>query len=155
MKTTLIAITTICLGATATYAQKITADKVPAAVQTTFKKQFAQATKAEWEMEEADYEVNFKNKGIEHSAKFNKDGAWLSTEQEIKKAELPAAVKQAVEKEFPKAELDEVEKVTYPGNKTDYEMEVEIGKQKYEVLYSADGKQLKKEEMKKEAGKKD
>src|ERR1700741_4756117 len=91
-----------------------------------------------------------KNNGTDFSAKYNKEGSWLSTEQEIKKTELPAAVKQAVEKEFPKAELDEVEKVTYPDNKTDYEMEVELGKQKFEVLYSAEGKLLKKEEMKKE-----
>jgi hypothetical protein len=150
MKAIIFAITISCLGATAAYAQKITADKVPASVQTSFKKQFAQANKVEWEMEEADYEVGFKNSGTEFSAKYNKEGNWLSTEQEIKKTELPANVKQAVEKDFPKAELDEVEKVTYPNNKTDYEMEVELGKQKFEVLYSAEGKLLKKEEMKKE-----
>ncbi|HTA62982.1 MAG TPA: PepSY-like domain-containing protein [Bacteroidia bacterium] len=150
MKAIIFATAIICLGATATYAQKIATDKVPTNVQVSFKKQFAQANKVEWEMEEADYEVNFKNSGVESSAKYNKDGGWLSTEQEIKKTELPASVKQAVDKDFPKAELDEIEKVTYPNNKTDYEMEVEVGKQKFEVLYSTEGKQLKKEEMKKE-----
>src|ERR1700751_4433123 len=83
MKAIIFPITSVCLGATATYAQKITADKVPAPVQTNFKKQFAQANKTEWEMEETDYEVNFKNNGVEFSAKYSKDGNWLETEQEI------------------------------------------------------------------------
>jgi len=151
MKAIIFAITSLCLGATATYAQKITTDKVPAGVQANFKKQFAQAAKVQWEMEDADYEVNFKNNGVESSAKYNKDGNWLAIEQEIKKAELPAAVLQTVSKEFPKAELDEIEKVTYPNNKIAYEMEVEQGKQKFEVQFSTDGQLLKKEEMKKEA----
>lgn len=152
MKAIIFAITISCLGASATYAQKITTDKVPASVQTNFKKQFAQANKVVWEMEEADYEVNFKNNGIEHSAKYNKEGNWLETEQEIKKTDLPTVVTQAVNKEFPKAELEEIEKVTFPNNKTVYEMEVEQGKQKFEVQFSTDGQLLKKEVVtKKEA----
>ena len=150
MKAIIFAITSLCIGATAAYAQKIAPEKVPGGVQANFKKQFAQAAKVEWEMEEADYEVNFKNNGVESSAKYTKDGSWLSSEQEIKKAELPAAVLQAVEKEFPKAELDEIEKVTYPGNKIAYEMEVEKDKKKFEVQFSPNGQVLKKEEMKKE-----
>ena len=151
MKAIIFAITSLCLGATATYAQKIASDKVPAGVQANFKKQFAQANKVQWEIEETDYEVNFKNNGVEHSAKYGKDGNWLEMEQEIKKTDLPTAIQQAVNKEFPKAELDEIEKVTYPNNKITYEMEVEQGKQKFEVQFSTDGQLLKKEEMKKES----
>jgi hypothetical protein len=153
MKAIIFAMALACAGTTAVYAQKITNDKVPAAVQTNFKKQFAQATKVQWEMEEADYEVNFKNQGTEFSAKYSKDGTWLATEQEIKKSELPAAVKQGLEKEFPKAELEETEKVTYPNNKIAYEMEIEQGKQKFEVQFADNGQLLKKEEMQKKEGK--
>ena len=71
----------------------------------------------------------------------------MSTEQEIKNSELPAVVKQAVDKEFPKAEIEETEKITYPGNKNAYEMEIEKDKQKFEVQFSSDGKLLKKEEI--------
>jgi hypothetical protein len=151
MKAITFAIAFTCLGATATYAQKITADKVPATVQANFKKQFAHATKMQWEMEEADYEVNFKDNGTEFSAKYNKDGGWLATEQEIKKTELPATVQQGLDKEFPKAELEEVEKITYPDHKIAYEMEIEQGKQKLEVQFSTDGQLLKKEEIHKES----
>lgn len=153
MKAIIFASALVCFGLTTTYAQKLTADKVPANVQASFKKQFPKATKTQWEMENTDYEVEFKDNGIEYSAVYNKDGQWLSTEQEIKKAELPAAVKQAVEKEFPKAELEETEKITYPNNSMAYEMEVEQGEQKFEVQFSADGKLLKKEALTKKEGK--
>ncbi len=153
MKAIIFAMTFICLGASAAYAQKINEDKVPSTVLSNFKKQFTSATKTQWEMEEADFEVNFKNSGVEYSAKYDKQGNWLETEQEIKNAELPAAVKSALEKKFPKAEIEETEKVTYPKKATVYEMEIEKGKQKFEVQFSAEGALLKKEELHKKENK--
>jgi len=147
MKKTTFAMAFVCLAASAVYAQKITEDKVPATVATNFKKQFANATKMQWEMEEANFEVNFKANNVEFSAKYDKQGNWLETEQEIKQSELPIPVKQALEKEFPKAEIEETEKVTYPNKATVYEIEVEKNKQKFEVQFSAEGKLLKKEEI--------
>src|ERR1017187_4845121 len=129
MKATIIAMTCICLATSAAYAQKINEDKVPATVLSNFKKQFATATKTQWEMDDADFEVNFKNCGIECSAKYDKQGNWFETEQEIKKSELPVAVKQAVEKEFPKANADEIGKVSLPNNKTVYELDITKDKQ--------------------------
>ena len=64
MKAIIFALAIICLGSSAAYAQKISEDKVPAMVVTNFKKQFAKASKPQWEMEEADFEVNFKNKYV-------------------------------------------------------------------------------------------
>ena len=44
-----------------TYAQKISADKVPAAVLSAFKAKFPTATKTSWELENAnEYEAGFK-----------------------------------------------------------------------------------------------
>ena len=153
MKTIIFVMTFICLGARAAYAQKINQDKVPATVLSNFKKQFSAATKTQWEMEEADFEVNFKNGGVEYSAKYDKQGNWLETEQEINNTELPVAVKSALEKEFPKAEIEESEKVSYPKKATVYEIEIEKGKQKFEVQFSAEGTLLKKEEIHKKESK--
>ncbi len=153
MKVIIFAMTFVCLAVSAAYAQKINEDKIPATVLSNFKKQFTTAAKTQWEIEGADFEVNFKNSGVEYSAKYDKQGNWLETEQEIKNAELPAAVKSALEKEFPEAEIEESEKVTYPNNKTVYEMEIEKGKQKFEVQFSTEGTLLKKEEMHKKENK--
>ena len=152
MKAIIFAITILCLSTTVGCAQNIAQDKVPGFIQIGFKKQFPHAIKPQWEMEETDYEVNFNNEELKFSAKYNKEGDWLETEQEIKKTDLPAAVKHAINKEFPDAELKETEKITYPNNKTVYEMEVKQDKQKFEVQYATDGQLLKKVEMtKKEA----
>ena len=145
MKNIIFAMAMVCLAAGAAYAQKISIDKVPAIVQASFKKQFTSVTKPQWEMESADYEVTFQNKGVESSAKYDKQGAWLETEEEIKEAELPAVVKQEVEKQFPGFKMNEVEKASYPGNKIAYEMEMSKGKEAYNVQFSSEGKLLKKE----------
>ena len=96
-------------------------------------------------MEEADFEVNFKNKNVEYSAKYDKQGKWLETEKEVKKSELPIIIQQALEKEFPKAEIEESEKITYLTHGVVYELEIEKDKQKLEVQFSAEGNLLKKE----------
>jgi len=153
MKNIIFAVACICLAVSAAYAQKITQDKVPAAAVSNFNKQFASATKTLWEMDEADFEVNFKTNGVEYSAKYDKQGTWLETEQEIKLSELPASVKKGLETEFPKAETEEVEKVSYPTGEAVYEMEIEKDKQKFEVQFSAEGKLLKKEEIHKKENK--
>lgn len=145
MKSIIIAMALLCFAASTAFAQKINEDQVPATVVSNFKKQFAKAIKPKWEMEDADFEVNFKDNGSEYSAKYDKQGNWLETEQEIKSTEIPAIIKQGIEKEFPGFKTDEVEKVNYPDNKTVYEMEVEKGKEEFEVQFSSDGKMLKKE----------
>ena len=145
MKAISIVMAFICLGASAAYAQKINADQVPTNIQSAFNKQFTKPYKIQWEMEEADFEVNFKNKNVEYSAKYDKQGKWLETEKEVKKSELPIIIQQALEKEFPKAEIEESEKITYLTHGVVYELEIEKDKQKLEVQFSAEGNLLKKE----------
>ena len=98
-------ITVLCITVSVyTQAQKISADKIPLAVSGNFQKQFPQAEKTQWEIDEKDYEVNFHLNKVEYSAKYNSTGAWLETEQEIKITELPENIQQTIKKEFGKAE---------------------------------------------------
>ncbi len=146
MKIYLIVIAIFCLYTTAIMGQKIKVDQVPKNVIAEFQKKFPKAEKSEWEMENADYEVNFKINKIEWSAKFDKAGKLLEAEQEIKVSELPQIVKQSIEKEFPGGKIDEAEKATLSDNKIVYEVEVKKSKKIFEVQISVDGKILKKEE---------
>jgi ABC-type transporter MlaC component len=78
------------------FAQKVKSAQVPQAVKTAFAKKFP-AIKAKWEMEDGNYEAEFKNKEkVEMSAVFTAEGKWLETEQEIKKSALPAPVLKAL-----------------------------------------------------------
>ena len=74
------------------YSQKITPDKVPVPVKQAFAKKFPAATDVKYEMEKKDYEINFKDKGVEMSANFDAMGNWLETETEIKPADLPKEI---------------------------------------------------------------
>jgi len=127
-------------------AQKISADEVSSIIIDNFNKQFPQAEKSKWEIEEKNYEVEFQLGKNKYSAKYNAKGEWLETEQEIKSSDLPDAVKKAIEKEFGKVEIEDVEKVSLPDNVLVYELEIEQNeKQKHEVQFSLEGTLLKKE----------
>jgi uncharacterized membrane protein YkoI len=66
-------------------------------------------------------------------------------EKELSKSQVPKAVIDAFEKAYPNAKALEFEKETFEG-KTAYEVEYKENGIEYELLYSADGTLLQKEE---------
>ena len=137
-------------------AQKISADKVPAAVTSAFKAKFPNATKTNWEMENAnEYEAGFKLNGEEVSANFDNTGKWLETETEIKVSALPAAVQAALTKDFAGFKIEEASKIESAKDGNCYEAEIEKGEETFDVLFSPDGKMLSKTKLEKEKDEKD
>ena len=144
MKNLMIVIIAVTLATTA-HAQKISADKVPAAVNAAFKAKFANAEKVKWEMEDKkDFEANFNTGAVEQSATFTPEGKWIETETEIKSSDLPQAVQQTVAKQFAGYKTKEASKVENEKNGNFYEVEVEKGKEVIEVALSATGEVLSK-----------
>ena len=132
------------------YTQKITPDKVPAPVKQAFAKKFPAATDIKYEMEKKDYEINFKDKGVEMSANFDATGKWLETETEIKESDLPKEVSASVVKNFAGFKISEVAKIETPDKGLIYEMDLKKDKGGYEVQFSPKGDLLKKTPLKKE-----
>lgn len=133
------------------YAQKIAADKVPAAVTSAFKAKFPKAAKISWEMENAnEYEAEFKLSGEEISANFDKTGDWLETETEIKVSALPVAVRDALNKDFVGFKIEEACKIESVKDGNCFEAEIEKGKETFDVLFTPDGKILRKKILKEE-----
>jgi len=132
------------------YTQKITPDKVPTPVKQAFAKKFPAATDVKYEMEKKDYEINFKDKGVEMSANFDATGKWLETETEIKETDLPKAVSASVAKNFAGFKISEVAKTETPGKGLIYEMDLKKDNEGYEVQFSPKGDILKKTPLKKE-----
>ncbi len=132
------------------YSQKISTDKVPALVKSAFAKKFPAATDIKYEMEKKDYEINFKDKGVEMSANFDATGKWLETETEIKEASLPKEVTTSVGKNFSGFKIFEVAKTDTPDKELIYEMDLKKGKEGYEVQFSPKGDILKKTPLRKE-----
>lgn len=138
------------IGSTLLFAQEIPAEKVPAEVKTAFQSKFPEAKKVEWEMEEGNYEAEFKMNGKEMSATFDAKGIWKETETEIKVKDLPKAVSTMLAGEFPGYKIDEACKVESAEHGSCYEVEIEKGDEEMEVLLKADGTILKKEMSKDE-----
>lgn len=140
MKNIIIVLFAAVLMSHAACAQKISADKIPAPVINSFKAKFPDATNAKWEMEQSDYEANFKTGGKEVSAVFDATGKWLETETEINVSELPVSVQTAIPKNFAGYKIKEASKVESHKYGTCYEAEIEKGEETLDVLFSAEGK---------------
>ena len=144
MKKIFLILTAILLFGSAAYCQKITEDKVPANVKSAFQKKFPSASKVGYEMEKTDYEVSFLLGGTEYSANFDKTGKWLETETELTNAQIPANVKETLNKEFAGYKIKESVKVETPDISLMYEFDVAKGESKFEIEISAEGKLVKK-----------
>lgn len=156
MNRIIIVLLCAALMSNAACAQKISADKVPAAVTSAFKAKFPNATKTSWEMENAnEYEAGFKLNGEEVSANFDNTGKWLETETEIKVSALPAAVQATLAKDFAGFKIEEASKIESAKDGNCYEAEIEKGEETFDVLFSPDGKVLSKTKLEKEKDEKD
>ena len=119
---------------TATFAQKIAAAKVPAAVKTAFAKNHP-GVKVNWEMERRNYEAGFSLNGKETSEVYAASGLLLETEVAIKTSEFPAAVMLKLKG----MKVAEAAKITKADGSVNYEAEVK-GK---DLLFDAKGNPVK------------
>ncbi|WP_027392800.1 PepSY-like domain-containing protein [Aquimarina latercula] len=118
---------------------------VPAKVKDTFAQRFPDVKPILWEKEdEKEWEVNFKIDGVKHSANFLEDGTWKETEYEISKKDLPEFILQSLKANFEDFEIEEVEISETKTGKA-YEIEIEVGEEKLEVLLDMKGTIIKKE----------
>lgn len=113
----------------------------PAAAKTAFAKAFPGAEKAKWEKEKKGYEVEFTSGGKQMSAVYDKTGAIKETEEDIKPADLPAAVVSYVKAHYPKDSIKEAAKITLPNGTVNYEAEVN----KKDLIFDAAGKFIREE----------
>jgi uncharacterized membrane protein YkoI len=150
----------VALGAAAVAddkAEKLSPDKLPKAVADAIKARFpdGKITSAEKETEDGKvvYDIELTSGGLKYEADIHEDGTIVEIEKEIK--EVPAVVAKAVEGKYPKAKIVEVMErykvVDKKETATDYEVTIEDGDKKTEVIISLDGKSIKTEaEEKKE-----
>jgi len=115
---------------------------VPTTVTEMFKKEFPDK-KAEWGMEGADYEAEFKINGSEASVVYNSNGYRKALEIAIKSSELPAAVAAYLKKNYPSNKITETAKITDDKNVVTYEVEIKKDGKSYDVLFDINGKFIK------------
>ncbi len=120
-------------------------ENAPETVKTAFAKKFPTAKKIKWDKENAtEWEAEVKMNGKEFSANFASDGTWMETEYEIKKKEIPAAVKQTLDSEFAGYWIEEAE-LSETAEGQVFEFELEKDDIEMEVAISPDGTVVKTE----------
>lgn len=139
MKTMLMFAVAALLAGTA-HAQKMTAAQVPAAAQATFKAKFPAVKTVTWEKEGDALEAGFKQNGKTMSAVITPAGVLQETETDMKAAELPAAVRAALARDYKAYQVKEAATIVKADGSTVYEAEVSKGGESMDVLFTADGK---------------
>lgn len=107
-------------------------------------RQIIQVLKSPLVKDDGEFEVEFKESGKNMSCSYDKGGMLLETETEITIQELPAHIKEAVNKAYPNYNIEDIEEVSIPNAGIQYEMELELGKIEFEVLVSGDGTSITK-----------
>ena len=137
----------LVMGA-ASQERKITRQEVPAPVLAAFEKAYPKARIVGFSEEEENgklvYEVESKEGTVTRDVLYNADGTVIVVEERIAPADLPAAVRQAIQKEAPKGAIVRSEKLMR-GQETEYEVVVKEGAKKTEILLNPAGKVLRRE----------
>jgi len=134
--------------------------QLPAAITDAFQKAYPNAkitgTSKETENGKTVYEVESVDQGLNRDLIYNPDGTVVEMEEQMKPADLPAPVSDALKNLYPKAAITKAEKLTR-GQTLQYELALK-GAPKNEVAFTPDGKLVppepKQPEPKKPAPKK-
>ncbi|HUH33536.1 MAG TPA: PepSY-like domain-containing protein [Daejeonella sp.] len=116
---------------------KVSSIEVPAAVQTSFSSNFANATDVKWKKKDADYKVSFEINDVDHHAMFSSTGTLIWKGEEIQEAAIPPAIITALKKDHPNYKIDDAYTIV-KGGVTSYKITLD-GNPDLKVMYSADG----------------
>ena len=103
-----------------------------------FKSDFPKAYKAEWEVAEDLYEVEFEVKSRDGKAYYDAKGNLLMLVEEIYRSELPAVVRNAAETKYPKYKFEDIDKIRR-GTEVFYKIEMELRDTEVKLLIKQDG----------------
>ncbi|HLW33225.1 MAG TPA: PepSY-like domain-containing protein [Aequorivita sp.] len=123
-------------------AQDIKPTDLPEAVRKAFLKGNAQATDVEWKKDMENYKVEFDIGRMEHEIWYTPSGTVIKKEQEMTEADLPQAIRDVIKSKYSGYRVDDVE-MTWHNNTTTYEVELEKGKEEWEVTFDSNGKILR------------
>jgi len=132
------------------FAQEQSLEKkdVPKAVLDAFHNSYPKATIKGYAKETDQGTVAYEIESVEGKAHrdvlYTADGSVLTTEESVVYGELPESIRDTFEKDYPKARPSICEKIV-KGTTTQYELVVQSGKEKHELVYNPDGTLAEKE----------
>jgi hypothetical protein len=144
----LSALLLVWTGAQAQEEDKSDANQIPKMVMDGLKAKFPKAEIDKWTKEKEGeivlYDIEFRQEGQKFEADIKEDGTIHNWEKAITGKDIPAAVRRAVEKKYPKASMKEIMEITAVKNGRDelegYEIVLKTGAKKdVEVTVAPDG----------------
>ena len=126
-------------------AQELKNKQVPAAVHQEFGKRYPNMFAYEWEYKKKKgyYRAEFIDNGMELKAYFTREGRWIKTKTEIKKAQLPEEIwKSLSQTNFQNWKVDDIDRLQTPKFPSVYKLEMKNGKQKIYLYFLTNGKQV-------------
>ena len=135
--------------------RKMTETKIPGAVEKAFSSNFMNAKDVRWSMEKnGQYEADFKMNDKKSSAIFDDMGNMVESETTISEDQLPMAVKNAFNKNYPDYKIKRIEQKNAMNNNT-YIIKAEKGMESHEFVYDSQGNMTKMGKWDKEKDKKE
>ena len=119
-------------------------EKVPVAVKTSYKQKYPGENDPDWEKDDHGYwESHFKIDGEKYRADFKADGSWVETENDIKKENLPDAIKTVINKKYSDLEITEVEHVINAKKGEFFDVEFRQKGKNRDIMFRKDGTEIK------------
>jgi hypothetical protein len=133
-------------------AQELSTADVPQAITASFSTKYPDATEVKWKKNKSGkYEADFRQNGKKAEAKFMADGTWDSADKRIDAKDLPEEASSYLKKNYASHKIDQIEwKEDKDASKNVYEVKVKKDKSEIELVFSAEGKFLKKKDKDKE-----
>lgn len=119
-------------------------------METKFKAKYPDAKKVSWAKDSnGNYEAKFEQNDEKYRADFSPTGDWIETENNIKFKHLPKAVQEAIERDFDKDDIEEIEQVNHYQKGIFYDVEFDAkGSKKIDIEFNGLGKIIGKEPKK-------
>ena len=114
------------------------------AVNEAFHKRYPNASRPSWDTEKGYAVVDFRQNGTEVEAWFDMDGNWILSETDIRYKDLPQPIRQDYEGgSYAKWRMGDIDCIERPDREALYILEVESGREEYELHYLANGMLVK------------
>jgi hypothetical protein len=119
--------------------------KIPSSATETLKEKYPGAENVQWKDQITHFTAKFELKSKDYEAHFDNDGNWKESLVKIDESELPAEVKDGLEKsKYADWTIDKVEKLQAADDNEQYRLQVKSGDIKKKILYfNPDGKLAK------------
>lgn len=131
------------LATSVAVAQNLNTSDLPEEVTSAFVKDNANAQHVEWQRDKGNYKVEFYMGLSETEIWYDEVGAMIKKTQDLNADQLPESISEVLKSDFKDFRVDDVDMI-WMDHLTTYKVEMDNGKEEWEITFDSDGKILEK-----------